>query len=494
MIALALVVQFASAQTCSALCESSYRTSAALSLYVAPGGNDSNDCASVDTACLTVAGVATRIPKLIRHPVTVTFANGNYTGGFLRDYQFDPASTAGAYIALVGSLTVFSPATGSATGTASAATACAINPFGNATLTDSTESWTTNDLRGYLLETTGGTGAGQFVTIASNTATTITLAGCWTVTPNATTTYTIHSWGANITTGVQQPGDYLSSAGGSVALGFENVQKGSSRNSDGFVFIDSIRTNAVAVGLWVANAHVYTRRARFDSNGSIAVEMLGPSPRLNFQASVATSTTSYALFQVSVEQSASPSPSTGGTTRLLGSYFQSGTSTVSGIYMGMPGMSVTQSTLTMTGAAQQAVFASGLPVANNWQILNINCLPGSTTIGVRADNCCNGNPITPSNVISIMYDSGQISDCATAIQASGPNTVITTDDSKFITDGGSIAVAVSHGAHLQLDLNTVSSGFSNELVLDSNGFTFSDVATYGSVLSLTTGAGVASIP
>ena len=59
------------------------------------------------------------------------------------------------------------------------------------TITDSTKSWTVNAWRNYAVRIMAGTGAGQVLPIASNTATAITVIGSWTTTPDTTSVYTI---------------------------------------------------------------------------------------------------------------------------------------------------------------------------------------------------------------------------------------------------------------------------------------------------------------
>jgi len=59
------------------------------------------------------------------------------------------------------------------------------------TLVDSTQTWTTNQYENFIVYILSGTGAGQKRTIASNTATTLTVSTAWTVTPNTTSTYNI---------------------------------------------------------------------------------------------------------------------------------------------------------------------------------------------------------------------------------------------------------------------------------------------------------------
>jgi hypothetical protein len=63
------------------------------------------------------------------------------------------------------------------------------------TITDSGKAWKTNEHRGRLVRTTGGTGSGQVKHIGSNTATALTIgtkSGDWATTPDSTTTYIIY--------------------------------------------------------------------------------------------------------------------------------------------------------------------------------------------------------------------------------------------------------------------------------------------------------------
>ncbi len=62
---------------------------------------------------------------------------------------------------------------------------------GASTLSDSTKTWTINRYASLMVTLTGGTGSGQTRTIASNTATQLTVSVPWSTNPDATTTYTI---------------------------------------------------------------------------------------------------------------------------------------------------------------------------------------------------------------------------------------------------------------------------------------------------------------
>lgn len=172
-------------------------TTATLGLFVDPvSGNDSNACtASGASACLTIQGACDRIPFLAQHGVTVTLAAGTYTAGCHLEgnaFEAGPSPTTPGTISFVGPLTAnVTPATGTATGTATAGSAGSNATLG--TMTDSGQSWTTNNLRGSMLEITAGTGSGQLFQIASNTATAITIAGIWSPAPVSGSTYAIRT-------------------------------------------------------------------------------------------------------------------------------------------------------------------------------------------------------------------------------------------------------------------------------------------------------------
>ena len=70
-----------------------------------------------------------------------------------------------------------------ATGTATAG--------GASTLTNSAKNWTTNQWANYQVRIVSGTGAGQVRSIASNTATVLTVSAAWTTNPDATSVYSI---------------------------------------------------------------------------------------------------------------------------------------------------------------------------------------------------------------------------------------------------------------------------------------------------------------
>ncbi len=74
--------------------------------------------------------------------------------------------------------------------TASTAVSSTATSGTTTSLTDSTQSWTTNQYKGYELQITGGTGAGEFATVSANTASTLSFSALTTA-PDETSTYTL---------------------------------------------------------------------------------------------------------------------------------------------------------------------------------------------------------------------------------------------------------------------------------------------------------------
>lgn len=162
-----------------------------LHLFVSTTGNDSNACTGTGTAaCLTVQGAINKVPKRLTYRATITIGAGSFgnfsVSGFSTDIGIQ-RTTSGILIdgTLANSTGL---ATGTASGTATAGSAGSTNVFG--TITDGTQSWTTNNLQGRFLTVTGGTGALQVKTICSNSPTVITVCGNWTA-PTAGSTYAI---------------------------------------------------------------------------------------------------------------------------------------------------------------------------------------------------------------------------------------------------------------------------------------------------------------
>lgn len=287
-------------------------TTADVNLFVDPTGSDSNDCTSSGaSACLTFQGALNKSPKVLRHRLTVTAAAGSYAGFVIAGFVVDPSfqkSTAG--ILIDGALANITPTTGTATGTATAGTAGSGTTFG--TLTDSTQTWTTNDLRGRLVVITAGTGVGQTKVITANTATALTIAGTWTAPVAASTVYALQAPSVNITSTTAVVPTPIG-ASSVVAAGIQIVNVGQSsgagtssgqitiRNvavsvagstaliSSGVHGVNLLQVSLTGTGMLLQNGSRMTMTAGTIVSSSIAVNMVLGSQALILQSFVNSS-------------------------------------------------------------------------------------------------------------------------------------------------------------------------------------------------------------
>src|SRR5260221_12269842 len=54
-------------------------------------GNDANSCTSQQNQCKTIQGALNKIPKRLRHVVTVTVASGYYDGFVVEGFEVHPS-------------------------------------------------------------------------------------------------------------------------------------------------------------------------------------------------------------------------------------------------------------------------------------------------------------------------------------------------------------------------------------------------------------------
>lgn len=153
-------------------------TTADITLYVDPLGSDSNPGTSPGaSACLTIQGALNKIPKRIRHLVTINVAAGNYAGFEVAGFIIEQTPTANQVgINLVGTR---ENATGLASGTATG-TLTSVTPGSSSTAaftvwTDSGQNWASDALKGKFIEILSGTGIGTIMPITGNTATSVTV-------------------------------------------------------------------------------------------------------------------------------------------------------------------------------------------------------------------------------------------------------------------------------------------------------------------------------
>lgn len=247
-----------------------YATTAAITLYVDPTGSDSNDCTATGTAaCLTIQGALNKVPKMLRHGVTVNVAAGTYGCFYVAGFTCDPSfqqTTGGLLVDATAALTASTLATGSATGTATSSAAGSGTTFG--TLTDSGATWTINDLKGRFI-----TSASQTRVISSNTATAITIVGTWT-SPGAVA-YTIQDPGVSINTACQNPAStQAAAAANNAAITIYDNNCGQRTNTIG---VQGIRlSNAAGIGMVIAdNSGIAVRVMQFRNLTSASAMQIG---------------------------------------------------------------------------------------------------------------------------------------------------------------------------------------------------------------------------
>lgn len=173
-----------------------FQTYGTVSLFVDPAGNDSNACTSsgAANACLTVQGALDKLPRIIRHAVTVSVAAGTYAGFVVGDRVFSPAGTGSnptGSITVAGSKRNATPTTGTATGTLTGVSGSSSS--GTTVLIDSGQTWTVSDpiLDGAYVRITSGVQSGQTRAIVRNGSTTLEVYPALFPTPSVSDTYVI---------------------------------------------------------------------------------------------------------------------------------------------------------------------------------------------------------------------------------------------------------------------------------------------------------------
>ena len=463
---------------------SSFATQSALTLYVDPTGNDSNACTSSGTgACLTYAGALSKFGKLIRHPVTINGAAGSYTGFLVQGYVFDPVSvTNGAYIDFVGTLSTATATTGSATGTATAGSAGSGSTFGS--ITNSGETWTSNDFKGKILETLTGTGSGQTRVICSNTGTVITVCGTWTA-PASGTTYAVRDWGTVINTALNQPAIPGSAAGSPVLL---NV------NGNG-----TIRNSSTSAG-----SPIRFNRMKFapGSSGQSAVRVLDSQVGF-FESSLNGNTTGVGLF-----------PGSGASIQLTVSYLTSGsTNALSMVFATAPTPSLVSTNclyesaggpvvnlngiisfsgtqVNSTASSGSAVIANGFSgtTTASFSGTNVSCTSGASTVGVHVGGLnaidSSGTYTTGSRgVASYLFSGGTTTtNCPTAVRVVGRNAAVgflTSGAVTFTGTGTNTALQAVKGGYISVGPTPTFTSVTTETDVDGT------TATFATVLGLT---------
>ncbi len=437
-----------------------YRTTGtgALTFYVDPLGNDANQCTATGTdACLTLKGALGKAPKQLRDLVTINVAAGNYTGAAITGFTMDSSvQTTNGGLLINGTQATVTPATGAGTGTATSGSAGSGTTYG--TLTDSTQTWTVNDLRGKFIAITGGTGSGQVKVVVSNTIDTITIAGSWTA-PTGTSTYAIQSPSSIITVAAPAVPDPI---GGSVmvtaALQIFNNNMINTASSGGAIVIKNMtfasggtRMAGVGSGVDYENCLFSGAGTTGLTNGAKVIFTATSFTTSNLFTSASFSQLSFISSYVATTVSTSNSR-----VDINGTHFKSG----------------------FTGqAALNFGGGSGVVTASR-----CDCASGATT------SCISTGPInaTTATVVGSLTINGlDVTNCTSGVIALNGGTIAFNPSSTFSGNGLTYAARADYGGRIILPSAITITAGTAELAIDNGALTdsFASLAAAFSCLS-----------
>lgn len=422
-----------------------YQTYAEATYYVDPAGSDSNACTGSGTsACATVEGVINKLPRFIRHNITINIAAGTITS---RLALLDRDIATGVTLTINGTMEAWTPTTGTASGTTGATSGWSSS--GPSTVTDASQTWTVNDLRGRFIRFNSGTYAGESYPIISNTSDTISTTVATAVgsgisydivTPSrlsSTTTHTIQ----NVTGGgtVEVHGVEFYRSTGNTAF---SQRYGATVRLD---FFEVRVTTSTGTGTFISAGNFYAERSYLQTSGAsvaalqcnLSLEAIGP-----LNCSVGNS---YVRGENGYAVAVAAGVRAGG----FGSRgFFEGLGTVSPIL----------------------TFGTPMLVSSQLPSIIVSCVtPGSGT-GIGSLVSTSTSSVTSAALT--FNGSLRVENCAVGLQAVGPGSSWTASAPTFVNV--TTAISVSEGARFNLLSSTPSfTGVTNELQMDGNNYTYS---------------------
>lgn len=486
-------------------------TTAALNLYVDTTGNDANDCtASGASACLTIQGAVNKVPKRLLHAVDIAVGAGTFAGGgaYVEGFSCEPGASAstGGYLRIHGTLATATVATGTATGTATSGTASSGNT--GTILTDSGQSWTVDDLRGKLLEITAGTGSGQVVAIASNTATAITLAASLGTTPNNTSVYAIRSWGTVISGALALP------AGLATYSGLTTSSVASQANEASFI-VSGIRPGATAptsaASVLAANpACVMIERFAFTHASASAVDVRESTGVWVARNSIGATSAAGGIVLVSsggIMESNSAVAQSANVTLVAGSHHSapraghivSGNVTTGGCLYGRGGsgqqnVTAAYAFLNYNHSKNANCGIGAIAVVGAWQLDLI-----SNTITANSGGPClalsGSNPTVFGGPGVALLSGNSFSSCTgDAVRAVGPWFLASTGVAPAGTGSTGFGFSLMNGAVMRTNPMPTTTGTAGDLSFDGTNAasTWANLTTVGSLRDLASGSTVAT--
>ncbi len=409
----------------------------------------------------------------MRHPVNVAVADGTYAAGLgMYDFRFDPINpTNGAFIQFTGNLANATVATGTATGTATAGSAGSGSTFG--TLTDGAQTWTVNDLKGKMINITGGTGSGQVRQISSNTATDITVVGTWTA-PTGTSTYAVSTWGNTVTGSINQTalpnGVAASLPSGLIVNGIQLMRYSNASSPITFKRINFSPSGVNTSAVFLQDGAVGLIECKLSGNAAASGILTGVNALPYLDTDLVTSATGAAL-SISAPSSANALPFVGRsiiqTTGAAGNAM-----TVTGGYFSTAGApdeinalnSATTNVLSLQGGLTKVTLSN----------LHLNCTAGGSTTGLSIATTANSNGGT---FIGVGATGVQVLACPIGVSITGPSTLTLVSGNTF--QGATTGFLLTRGGRIDVTADPTFTTYGTELSID--GVT----STYAAFLALT---------
>lgn len=438
-----------------ALKKRAYQTYAAATYYLDPTGSDSNPCVGTGTAaCLTLNAVYAKIPRIVRHDITINVAAGSYTFDSRWDgVQFGTVNTSGITgptVSIDGpALTAFTPATGTASGTLTVA-ATGSNPL--PIFTDGAQTWTVNDLRGQFLTMTSGVYSGRSMPIVANTATTITTQAWSTTNPLAGDTYAIQTPAATIT-GTHSITGIVGNAG---TISFRRLTLTSGASTTAPTMYAAYNTQNII--LYLQNIQVLNPAGVLGAAASYRSTAWSGHPSSG--AFYANATAGVAVYAVE-------------TAPVLGAagYFVAYSGTTYAYYSHQRSQVMSQASIVAetAGAAAIAMVASGHqgdPNGVTFGSIHVRCPAGSTGVGLRQQ----GGGIWQANFEAVNCGTGLIvGQTRTIFAASPPQTTII--DGALTCTNTTTCVQILNGGRLNLVPVPTLTGVTNDYTIDGTTYT-----------------------
>ncbi len=423
-------------------------TATDMTLYVETTGDDSA-AGSLAAPVLTPNGALAKIPgKKVRHLVQIKVGAGNFPGFNVEGFTIDPlVPGTPCGISILGTFVAATLATGTATGTITATAAGSTATPSFAVVTDSTQAWTVNALKGFLARAVVG---GATFPITENTATTFTV--CSASTFGAVSgAYEILDWGTVVTTPTTTPPALAVAQGAAGTAANAGVVI---RNNAGFSSYSNgnsaVRLEGVKVALSV------TSTAFIISSSAICARCCGDQPAGTNATALNASGSESIVFSQGVLKAAANSltVSTGGSHQIT-----MNNTLVTNSAAGGGGV-----ILNSTGGliAQQSQIDSHATGVNTGSSTGRVILTGSKIAATTTGIFLAGGTLSAAGC-ALEASGLEITGATTALSAGGPNRALITTLKLNTCTNGVVAV---QGALVKIGSASTFTTVTNELTLD----------------------------